>query len=102
MIFFSAPSIYSFDVAAGRCLQRSQCLNYFKEQKLTQPESCTNSNHIHNESLICCSLNDFEKSRESLRIADKNSKSNLNLNYFNLENCLARDREFRHYSDRGL
>ena len=51
------------------------------------------------EALVCCTIEDYEKSRNILRA----TKSQVRIQsikkqekYFHLKNCLARDQDFRH------
>ena len=50
--------------------------------------------------LFCCTYNDFGRSRAELRENSKNNEDKNN--YFALEKCLTRDREFRYYDANGL
>lgn len=86
-----------------QCLKLTQCMNLVKKSKERHQKTffCEFNNVIFNESLVCCTINDFERSREELRRTSTTGNRMDRSSYFSLENCLSRDREFRYYRDAG-
>ena len=86
-----------------QCLKLHQCMNLVKRSKERYQKTffCDFNNVIFNESLVCCTIDDFERSREELRRTSTSGNKMDRGSYFSLENCLSRDREFRYYRDAG-
>ena len=53
------------------------------------------------EMLVCCDFHQFDESRKLLRQNQKTQKISIEDDFFNLEKCQARDREYKKYSLHG-
>lgn len=83
-----------------KCMKLQKCLSLISDHRkgVRVTKFCEYSFPL-SESLVCCTIEDIEKSREMLRATRTKVRIQVLTKedkYFNLQNCLARDQEFRH------